>query len=104
MPCGAGQPGGADLALEDRPEGGEGLLLAPGFKGVGLGSLPFLFQFVNAVGQVAEAGQDRCSLAVGGAAGIFPQGHIAPVMRAVFNGRPMAANELQELGLIVLVA
>ena len=88
---------------EDGPNRLEGLLLAPGSKRVSRGSLALLLQFIDAVGQVAKAGQHGSAVAVGGSAGVLSESDIAPVMSAVFNGRPVAADERHQGGIIVLV-
>lgn len=85
------------LPAKQRPGRGEGLLLAPGSKGIDARALARPFQFVETVGQVTQARQYRRRAAMSDAAGIFPETDVTPVMGAVFNRRPMAANTGQDL-------
>lgn len=89
--------------VEDRPNGGEGLLLAPGFESIDLGLFLLLLQFIDAIGQIAQAGEHRGAWPAGGRAGIFTEGDVPAVMGAVFNGRPVAANDSQDLSIVALV-
>ncbi len=89
--------------VEDRPNGGEGLLLTPGFERIDLGSFLLLLQFVDAVGQIAQAGQCRRAWAAGCPAGIFTQGDVPAVMGAVFNGRPVTSNGGHHFGIATFV-
>ena len=72
--------------IEERPNRGKGLLLAPGLEGIGPGALLLLLEFIEAVGQITEAGQDGSALTAGRAVGVLAEGDIAPVVSAVFNG------------------
>ena len=111
--CGAARRGTAafrhicfgrpELMLQDWPEGRESLLLAPGTQRVGRGCFSLLLQFVDAVGQITETGQHGGAVAAGGSTGVLTQSDIAPVMGAVFNGRPMAADQSDDGGIVVFV-
>ena len=68
------------VSLQARPAGRKGLLLAPGFERIHCGAAPFLRQFLNPEGQVAQARQHRRAVPMGRAVGIFAQRHIAPVI------------------------
>src|SRR5215472_11554528 len=89
--------------VEDGPDHGEGLLLTPGAQRISCGFLAQLLQFVNAVSQVSEAGQHGSALAVGCPASVFSKGDISPIMGAVLDGRPVAANSRHQLLLITLL-
>lgn len=78
----AAKPGSS--TIKHWPDRGEGLLLAPGTQRIGSGAFLFPLQFEDADGQVAEAGQDGGAFPVGGAAGIFTESYIAPVVGSVF--------------------
>jgi hypothetical protein len=69
--------------IENRPDRGKGLLLAPGTKRVGGGALLLPLQFKDADSQVAETGQDGGAFATGGAAGILAESYVAPVVSSV---------------------
>lgn len=90
------------LTLQERPHGGKGLLLTPGVERVDPGALALLLQFINAVGEVAQARQHGRPVAIRGAVGILAQRDIAPGMRVVFNRGPMPANHGQHPGVIAL--
>jgi hypothetical protein len=76
--------------VEDWPDGREGLLLAPGPERVCGCGFALLLKLVNAVGQVAEAGQYGGAVAIGRTASVLTERDIASVMGAVFDGRPVA--------------
>jgi len=78
-------------------------LLTPGLEGIDRGALPFELQFVHANGEVAQAGQYGRSLPVRRAASVLTQRDIAAVMRAVFDRRPVVADDLQHRRVVVLV-
>ena len=75
----------------------EGLLLAPRFECVHFRAPAFALEFVEAIGQVAQRRQGGGG-ASGGGAGILAQRDITPVMRAVLDRGPVAANERGDLG------
>lgn len=79
------------------------MLLAPGFEGIDAGLFLLLAQFIDAVGQIAQAGEHGGAVPAGGRAGIFTEGDVPAVMGAVFNGRPVAANDSQYLSIVALV-
>lgn len=60
-------------------------------------------QLVKAVGQIAQAGQHGGASPMGRATGILAQRDITPVVGAVFNGRPMGANERQKPRVVMLL-
>jgi len=79
------------------------LLLAPRPERVSRCLFSLLLQFVNAIGQIAEAGQYSGAVAVGGPASVLSESDVPPIMGAVFNGRPMAANEAEYGGRVMLL-
>jgi len=91
------------LTLQDRPNRREGLLLAPGFERVDRSSLSLFLQLIDAIGQVAHAGQHGGAFACGRTAGVLTQGDITPVMGPVFNRRPVTSNDRQNCSVIPLV-
>ena len=79
----------AGSGVQERPNCGEGLLLAPGAERIGLGLFPFLLQFVEADSQIAEAGQRGSALTTGGPTSVFSESDIPAVVSAVFAPRPV---------------
>lgn len=61
-------------------------------------------QFVKAISQVAQAGQDGGALPVSGSARVLSQGDIPPIVGAVFDRRPMAANQAQQGSIVILLS
>lgn len=59
-------------------------------------------QFVEANGQVAQGAQDLDGAALGDLAAVLVEGVVTPIMRAVFDGSPMVANNLEQLLIAVL--
>ena len=84
--------------MQNRPGFGKGLLLAPGGQGIDLGLCARPLEFIDAQGQIAQAGEDFSSRSIRGAAGILAQGDIAAIVRSVFDGRPVAANDFFQRG------
>ena len=78
-------------------------MLAPRAERIDRRALLLFLEFIEAIGQIAEAGQDGSPLPVGRAIGIFSERDIPPIVRAVFDGRPMTANERQHRGVIVFL-
>ena len=78
-------------------------MLAPGAERIDRRALLLFLEFIEAIGQIAEAGQDGGTLPVGRAIGILSERDIPPVVRAVFDGRPMSANERQHRGVILFL-
>jgi hypothetical protein len=77
--------------------------LAPRPQRVNRRLVALLLQLVEAISQVAEAGQDGRAVAVGGSASVLREGDIPPVMGAVLDGGPMSADERQQGGFILLL-
>ena len=78
-------------------------MLTPGTERIGPGALARALEFIDPNRQVAQAGQHGRALASGRATGVLAQRDIAPVMRPVFNRRPVPANRGQHPGVIALV-
>jgi len=78
-------------------------LLAPRAERIDRRALLLFLEFIEAIGQIAEAGQHGRALAIGRTIGILPERDIAPVVRAVFDGRPVAANDRQHRGVILFL-
>ena len=76
---------------------GKGHLSAPGRTAVRCHTSAILLQFVQTDRQIAKCGQRVRRCAMRDPAGILSKGHVAPMMNAVLDRRPMVANELQHL-------
>ena len=78
-------------------------MLAPRAERIDRRALLLFLEFIEAIGQIAEAGQHRRALAIGRTIGILPERDIPPIVRAVFYSRPMTANERQHRGVILFL-
>lgn len=78
-------------------------MLAPRVERIDRRALLLFLKFIEAIGQIAKAGQHGRALAVGRTIGILPERDIPPIVRAVLDGRPMTANERQHRGVILFL-
>ena len=92
------------LAPPHQLEGGRAChLAAPGFEFGRLGASLLALQFVETQGQVAQGAQDLNGAALGDLATILVEGVVAPIMRTVFDGGPMVADDFEQLLIAALL-
>jgi hypothetical protein len=78
-------------------------LSTPSWKGAGLGFAAVPLEFHQTQEQIAQSGHYVSAAPAADAGVVFAQAHIAPVMRAVFNGPPVIADRLEQLLSVVLL-
>ena len=69
----------------------------PAGKMVFLGFIPVLLQFVEAQDQISQGGHGKGAVTSADGRGVLSQTDIPAIMRSVFTGRPVVANNLEQL-------